>query len=393
MAQDMGAEHKYDLTSDVTHLIIGYVDTAKYHYVARERPDVKVLLPAFVEAVRQAWMAGEESDIEALEIEHRAPTFYGLRICLTGFDNLEKRQQITQIVQQNGAEYHGDLTKHVTHLVAAAPEGKKYEYARKWNLKVVSEKWLHDSEERGMALNESLYEPTTPEEEQGKGAWNREPQPNVVLGKRLREDETRKKSNGANSKRKIRRTMSARLSGNQGNLWADIAGAPLSVSAPDNSGFQDDANAVDSRRKPAGETAQPEPTGQDSTASTVVQEPSSKPRGLFQGAKVYVHGFTGEKLGILQQHLSLNGADLITGLDEIQSDSGELENSFLIIPHDLPADKISPVPASVDKLTKVTEWWVESSLHSKTVVNPDSDRFCRPFANLSVQGKRRPMAI
>lgn len=82
----MGAEHKYDLTSDVTHLIIGSVTTTKYQYVARERPDVKVVLPTFIQAVRDTWLAGEEPDVAALESEHRAPPLYGLKICLTGFE-------------------------------------------------------------------------------------------------------------------------------------------------------------------------------------------------------------------------------------------------------------------------------------------------------------------
>lgn len=87
--EEMGAEHKFDLTSDVTHLIVGSVETKKYQYVAKERPDVKVLLPSFVEAVREAWLVGAEPDVEALEIDHRAPALFGLRICLTGFEDCE----------------------------------------------------------------------------------------------------------------------------------------------------------------------------------------------------------------------------------------------------------------------------------------------------------------
>ena len=88
-ATQMGALCFFDLTVQVTHLIIGNVSTAKYSYVAKERPDVKVLLPGFVEAARTAWMAGDEIDILALEEDHRAPAFFGLQICLTGFSNRE----------------------------------------------------------------------------------------------------------------------------------------------------------------------------------------------------------------------------------------------------------------------------------------------------------------
>lgn len=87
MASQMGAVNKYDLTSDVTHLIVGDTDTPKYRFVARERPDVICLLPTWIDAVRQSWMDGGETDVEALEMAHRLPTFKGLNICVTGFDD------------------------------------------------------------------------------------------------------------------------------------------------------------------------------------------------------------------------------------------------------------------------------------------------------------------
>lgn len=83
----MGAVHKYDLTSDVTHLIVGSIDTLKYKYVAKERPDVKVVIPTWIHAIRDLWMEGEDTDVAALEDEYRAPIFLGLKLCLTGFDD------------------------------------------------------------------------------------------------------------------------------------------------------------------------------------------------------------------------------------------------------------------------------------------------------------------
>jgi hypothetical protein len=83
----MGAEHNLDLTSDVTHLLVGDINTPKYKYVAKEREDVKVLTPDWVEAVRESWMQGGDTDVEALEQEYTLPTFAGLSICLTGFDD------------------------------------------------------------------------------------------------------------------------------------------------------------------------------------------------------------------------------------------------------------------------------------------------------------------
>lgn len=83
----MGAVIKLDLTSDVTHLVVGNTNSAKYRYVAKSRDDVKVLDPEWLEALRNVWMKGGDVDVAALEEQHRLPTFYGLRICLTGFDD------------------------------------------------------------------------------------------------------------------------------------------------------------------------------------------------------------------------------------------------------------------------------------------------------------------
>ena len=90
----MGASHRLDLTADVTHLLIGEIKTPKYKYVARERPDVTVLYPEWVEEVRKLWMQGGDTDIRALEEQWRLPTFTGLSICATGFEDGESHCRI-----------------------------------------------------------------------------------------------------------------------------------------------------------------------------------------------------------------------------------------------------------------------------------------------------------
>lgn len=85
----MGAAERPDLTSDVTHLLVGATDSPKYKFVARERNDVIVLKPEWIEAVRQLWMQGEDTDIRALEQQYRLPAFFGLTICITGFSDSE----------------------------------------------------------------------------------------------------------------------------------------------------------------------------------------------------------------------------------------------------------------------------------------------------------------
>lgn len=89
IAGQMGATHKFDLTSDVTHLIVGEVNTPKYKFVARERTDITVLKPEWIHAVRESWMQGGDTDIKRLEEDYRCPTFMGLSICITGFEDCE----------------------------------------------------------------------------------------------------------------------------------------------------------------------------------------------------------------------------------------------------------------------------------------------------------------
>ncbi len=88
-AEQMGAQHKYDLTSEVTHLIVGDYDTPKYRYVAKERPDVKILRAEWVEEIRGLWIEDQSIDLEALERRYTLQTFATLKICMTGFDDSE----------------------------------------------------------------------------------------------------------------------------------------------------------------------------------------------------------------------------------------------------------------------------------------------------------------
>jgi hypothetical protein len=215
----MGADHKLDLTSDTTHLIVGSTDSLKYQYVAREREDITVIQPEWIKAVRDVWVDDLPLDLNALTQRYRVPTLAGLKICITGFDDLSFRAQLQKNVTDNGGVYTGDLTKDVTHLIAARPEGKKYEYGMQWQTKVVSLKWYKETLERGMQLDESLYHPTVSVAEQGAGAWNRKARSSPQLGKRLREENA-----GPEPPRKLRRTASARLGSQSQDMWSDIVG-------------------------------------------------------------------------------------------------------------------------------------------------------------------------
>jgi DNA replication regulator DPB11 len=83
----MGAVHKYDLTPDATHLIVGDYNTPKYKYVARERPDVEPMAVEWIEKIRDLWVNDQEIDFEALQREYKLPTFHSLRFSMTGCED------------------------------------------------------------------------------------------------------------------------------------------------------------------------------------------------------------------------------------------------------------------------------------------------------------------
>jgi DNA replication regulator DPB11 len=68
-----------------------------------------------------------------------------------------------------------------------------------------------------MVLEESLYHPTLPLEEQGKGAWNRGARTHVQLDKRARDEKP-----PLEVPRKLRRTASSKLGSQSEGLWGDI---------------------------------------------------------------------------------------------------------------------------------------------------------------------------
>ena len=241
IASQMGAIHKFDLTSDVTHLIVGDTDTPKYKFVAKERPDVKCLLPSWIDAVRVSWMEGGKTDTAALEHAHKLPTLMGLRVCVTGFDDctfedcawrlrelsliaVNYRKELEDLINDNGGNYRGNLTKDVTHLIAKEPSGAKYSYAAQWDIKTVSVEWLEQSLERGMILEESLYHLLLPPAERGRNAWIRRSVSTTSLGKRARDDEI-----VPPNARKLRRTASARLSSHNDGLWSEINGGEVKI--------------------------------------------------------------------------------------------------------------------------------------------------------------------
>lgn len=134
------------------------------------------------------------------------------------------RKELEDLINGNGGDYRGNLTKDVSHLIAKEPSGAKYNYAAQWGIKTVSVEWLEQSLERGMILEESLYHLLLPPAERGRNAWIRRSVSTTSLGKRGRDDEVIPPN-----ARKLRRTASARLSSHNNGLWTEINGGEIKV--------------------------------------------------------------------------------------------------------------------------------------------------------------------
>ncbi|KAI1639181.1 hypothetical protein F4809DRAFT_638870 [Biscogniauxia mediterranea] len=393
---DMGGHHKYDLTPDVTHLIVGDYNTAKYRHVAKERPDIKPMAAGWIDAVRTLWLEDKEMDFVALESKWQLRTFEAgggipnspnpqerermkLVCCLTGFEDNNMRSMIEDKVINNGGEFIPDLSRRVTHLIAHRPDGKKYQAARRWGICTVSIEWLHDSVERGMILNEECYDPTLPPEERGQGAWTRKEVRRVSTGKRLRDGSVPAPEAG---RRKLRKTASMKLSSQRDNLWGDILVKQSSV---------------DQLRPNHDERAQSVPSllATDSAMSVTEKPPpaiepenvnhQAHREGVFSHCRFFVSGFPKRREELVCHHLTSHGGHISPSLADAASlkHAEPLESRYLVVPQTSQPDTHPQLPEGVHI---VTEFFIERCIHNRTLFAPNEHVLGQPFPRFPIDG-------
>ncbi|KAF3908390.1 hypothetical protein ABW21_db0200101 [Orbilia brochopaga] len=381
MATEMGASWKQDLTSDATHLIVGDVNTHKYRYVAKQRPDVKPMKASFIEAAHDAWVAHDSILVDQLEVKHAFPPFSGLRLCLTNINDEQERLDVQKNAEKHGAKYHGDLTKQITHLIAARPEGKKYTFAKQWNIKIVSLDWFYQSLERGMALDEDCFSFDLPPEQRGQGAWVRS-----TAGKRKlsdREDsgkiDTRTKADP--TRRKIKRAASDRLSSGSQTLWGDIMGqkAPA-VEKPSEWGTDAPVALVRSRSRIGSLIAESEsntPYVNVRASMSMSDLPPEEPKKMFHDISFHVSGFTSEKENTIRDIIRSFDGNTFPGIQELFEASAK--RYVIIVPDTFIQDDCPRVSDASRAVQTVTFWWLERCLHEEKFLEPDSYPLGRPM--------------
>ncbi|KAF7195352.1 S-M checkpoint control protein rad4 [Pseudocercospora fuligena] len=374
VAKQLGAVHKLDLTSDVTHLLVGDINTPKYKYVAKERPEVKVLHPEFIDKVNEAWRDGEDFTVEklqSLEEEHKIPAFASLQICITGFEDPDFRKSIERDVETRGGKYSPDLVKSVTHLIAARPEGAKYTHAKQWRIKVVGLKWLEDCIIRGMVVDESLYLPELPRVQQGVGAFRTEPRrPESGPGKRTREDAATPAEQGP--RKKLRKSASMKLGGQSQDMWQSFSQHEVQVETSLVDAWQD-THAEDVHK-----TRDSLAPRRSDVTEVIERNDPVEPTGLFAGYYVLIHGFDAKKTRQLRGAIEKENGVVVRSGDELGAASENIffKSRCLLMPHAQPT-KLPDVPPGT---LLVTEWWAERCIYFKQKLDPDDDALSQPLS-------------
>ncbi len=85
----MGGLFRGDLTADITHLIVGAHFSPKYRYVAKNRPDIRVMTLEWIQKIWEHWIGDQPIHLEEMETQYARPALHSLRICITGVEDRE----------------------------------------------------------------------------------------------------------------------------------------------------------------------------------------------------------------------------------------------------------------------------------------------------------------
>jgi len=312
---------------------------------------------------------------------------------------VDYRKQLEDIINDNGGEYRANLTKDVTHLIAKEPSGQKYKYATTWEIKTVAVEWVEQSLERGMILDEILYNLLLPVEERGRGAWLNRSMSSTSLGKHARDGAI-----APQNVRKLRRTASAKLERHNDGLWTDIvAGEPNLVESKLDAWDDKPDELTDSENTLKGTGSITADTGcakfvekrlslnrsQSMAAVESLLGKLPQKEALFEGKTFLILDFDDKKMPILESHLRSHGAHFVEKLDQLLSLDG---TSFLLIPHTtIKSDALTMLEGRQEP-ELVTDLWIERCLYQKRFeppsLNVTSTPFCRfpitGFANLKI---------
>ncbi|KAG8965377.1 hypothetical protein FRC00_004533 [Tulasnella sp. 408] len=159
-AKILGATTSKDFTVSVTHLIADGPGSAKYQCALERR--IPIMDSKWVANTYARWQNGESLVLQETIETHRLLPFIGLKIAITGENDVTRRTELAKLIQRHGGSYSKQLNHNVTHLVvcckseSAANESEKVKWARAANMErkksgvqyliqLIWEEWLFDS--------------------------------------------------------------------------------------------------------------------------------------------------------------------------------------------------------------------------------------------------------
>jgi len=279
-----------------------------------------------------------------------------------------ERKRIEEICQQESASYHPDLTYAVSHLIAAAPTGKKYEFARAHRLTVVTPEWLADSLERGMALDEKSYDPLLAPEEIGVGAKPSKTSVQTGVAE-------------FRGKRKIRKATQDKLGGQSQTLWDDIVGQAANVKPVKRDEWEDGLNLV-------GGMPSDKRNRRELGSEFPVDRPAPAKGGMFANVCFWIWGFEDKQMAALKSALLPHDGTIVNSPEELSATS-EFIWKLVMVPREKRVKECPKIPEDQDMAT-VTEWWLESCLHYKKFVTPMGDFTTMPIEEFEIEGPKLP---
>ncbi|GMK55402.1 hypothetical protein CspeluHIS016_0204580 [Cutaneotrichosporon spelunceum] len=135
LVRKLGGSVESALTVSTTHVVAPGFGSPKYLYAIEHA--LPVLSPSWINDAYERWLTGETLDVPASIEAHRLQPFIGLKIAISGIEQLDRRKKIIQLIMENGAIYSKDLDRSCTHLVSAhnALDKSKQSEKIKWALK------------------------------------------------------------------------------------------------------------------------------------------------------------------------------------------------------------------------------------------------------------------
>ena len=137
----MGGKFVDDLSTFVTHLVVGRGGVASEKHKAAAKAGIRCVVEQWV------WDCKERLKLENCDNYEILHYLSGLVICVTG-DNIseEQRQGIANLVRQGGGRFEAKMEGGIcTHLIASEPTGLKWELAQSHRgTYVVTRSWLMD---------------------------------------------------------------------------------------------------------------------------------------------------------------------------------------------------------------------------------------------------------